>query len=113
MQVKQTIVRLQNQNKFIREIIMSGQIKSLVHSEKKRKHWWAQQQKKAWTSTEDNSGGWLENPLHGKEKPFHNIQPREEHSPGGRRVTVNVYNQEKTSPELIQRLHHKVHTTTD
>ncbi len=28
-------------------------------------------------------------------KPFHNIQPREEHSPGGRHVTV--YNQEKTS----------------
>ncbi len=30
---------------------------------------------------------------------FHNIQPREEHSPGGRRV----YNQEKTSPEQTQR----------
>ncbi len=33
------------------------------------------------------------------EKPFHNIQPREEHSSGDRRV----YNQEKTSPEQIQR----------
>ncbi len=30
---------------------------------------------------------------------FHNIQPREEHSPGDRRV----YNQEKTSPEQTQR----------
>ncbi len=30
---------------------------------------------------------------------FHNIQPREEHSPGGR----HVYNQEKTSPEQTQR----------
>ncbi len=59
-------------------------------------HWWAQQHKEAWTSTEDNSGGWSEDPLHGKEKPFHNIQPSEEHSPGGRRVTVKVYNQEKT-----------------
>ncbi len=45
---------------------------------------------------EDNSGGWSEDPLHGKEKPFHNIQPSEEHSPGGRCVTVKVYNQEKT-----------------
>ncbi len=40
-------------------------------------YWWAQQHKKAWTSTEDNSGEWLENPLHDKEKPFHNIQPRD------------------------------------
>ncbi len=38
----------------------------------------------------------VEDPLHVKEKPFHNIQPREEHSPGGRCVTVKVYNQEKT-----------------
>ncbi len=37
-------------------------------------HWWAQQHKKAWTSKEDNSGGWSENPLHGKKKTFHNIQ---------------------------------------
>ncbi len=62
---------------------------------------------------EDNSGGWSEDPLHGKEKPFHNIQPREEHSPGGRRVTVKVYNQEKTSPVQIQRVHHKVQTRPD
>ncbi len=29
---------------------------------------------------EDNWGVWSEDPLHGKENPFHNIQPREEHS---------------------------------
>ncbi len=60
--------------------IRSGQINSLVHSKKKKKkrmHWWAQQHKKAWTSTEDNSCGWSENHLRAKEKPFHNIQPRE------------------------------------
>ncbi len=39
---------------------------------------------------DNNSGGWSENPLHGKEKRFHNIQPSEEYSPGGRRVTVKV-----------------------
>ncbi len=31
------------------------------------------------------------NLLHGKEKPFHDIEPSEEHCPGGRRVTVKVY----------------------
>ncbi len=54
-----------------------------------------------------------EDPLHGKEKPFHNIQPSEEHSPGGRRATVKVYNQDKTSREQIQRIHHKVQTRPD
>ncbi len=39
---------------------------------------------------EDNSAGGLENPLHGKEKPFHNIQLKEEHSPWGMRVTVSL-----------------------
>ncbi len=59
---------------------------------------------------EDNSGGWTEDPLHGKEKPFHNSQPSEEHFPGGRCVTVKVYYQEKTSWEQMQRVHHKVQT---
>ncbi len=63
---------------------------------------------------EDNSGRWSEDPLHGQEKPFHNIQSKEEHSPGGRRATVNVYNQEKISWEQIQRrVHHKVQTGPD
>ncbi len=44
----------------------------------------------AWTSTEDNSGEWSENPLHGKENPFHNIQKSEGNCPGGRSVTVKV-----------------------
>ncbi len=39
---------------------------------------------------------------------FHNIQPREERPPGGRRVAVKVYNQEKTLPEQTQRVHQKV-----
>ncbi len=46
-------------------------------------------------------------------KNFHNIQPKEEHSPRGRRVTVKVYNQEKTSREQIQRVHRKVQTMPD
>jgi len=33
----------------------------------------------------------------------HNIQPSEEHSSGGRRVTVKVCNQEKTSRKQIKR----------
>ncbi len=64
-------------------------------------------------STEDNSGGWSEDPLHDKENPFYNIQPREEYCPGGRYVTVKIYNQEKTSPEQIQRVHHKLQTRPD
>ncbi len=64
-------------------------------------------------STQDNSGGWSENPLHGKEKPFHGIQPREEHSTGGSCVTLKVYNQEKWSREQIQRVQHKVLTRPD
>ncbi len=31
-----------------------------------------------------------------KRKPFCNIQPHEQHSPGGRHVTVNIYNQDFT-----------------
>ncbi len=73
-------------------------------------HWWVQQHKKTWTSTEDNIGGWSDNPLHGKEKAFHNIQPSEKHSPGAQFVTVKSYNQEKTSQEQIQRVHLKVQT---
>ncbi len=62
---------------------------------------------------QDNSGGWSENPLHGKEKPFHCIQPREEHSTGGSCVTLKVYKQEKWSREQIQRVQHKVQTRPD
>ncbi len=58
---------------------MSGQINSLVHSEKKKNAPVSSATLKAWTSTEDHSGGWSEDPLHGKEKPFNNIQPGQEH----------------------------------
>ncbi len=83
--------------------IRSGQINSLVHSEKK-KH------------TDELSN--IKRPGRPRrttvvmigEKPFHNIQPREEYSPGARRV----YNQEKTSPEQTQRLiHHKLQIRPD
>ncbi len=63
--------------------------------------------------SEDSSSGWSEDSLHGKEKPFHNIQPREENTPGGRRAIVKVYNQEKTLREQMQRVHHKVQTRPD
>ena len=33
----------------------------------------------------------------GEEKNLYNIWPDQEHSPGGRRICVKVYNQEKTS----------------
>ncbi len=109
IQVKETIVRLQKQNKSTRELAGTFRVaKSTVWYilRKTITHQWAQQHKKTWTSTENV----LSN---GKEKPFHNIQPREEHSPGGSCVTVQVYNQEKTSQEKIQRVHNKVQTRPD
>ncbi len=66
-------------------------------------HWWAHQHKKSLTSTENNSGEWLNN--------WRILSMlRDVHSPGGKRVTVKVYNQEKTSREQIQRVHHKEKT---
>ncbi len=41
------------------------------------------------------------------------MRRREEHSSGGTRVTVKVYNQEKTSSEQTQRVQHKVRIRTD
>lgn len=41
---------------------------------------------------------------------LHNIWPDQEHSPGGRCMCVKVKNQEKTSPEWIKRVHHKMWT---
>ncbi len=99
MQVKQTIVRLQKQNKSIREIAGTlGVAKSTV---------WYILRKNKCTGELSN----IKRPGHPwrttvlddrrilsmvKKNPFLNIQPREEHSPGGRCVTVKVYNQEKT-----------------
>lgn len=59
---------------------------------------------------EDNSCGWSQDPFHDKEKPLHNIQPSEEHSPGGRHIIIQVYHKGKTSEEQIQKVHHKVQT---
>jgi len=42
-----------------------------------------------------------------KKNPF---QLSEGHSQGGKRVIAKVYNQEKTSQEQIERVHHKVQT---
>ncbi len=121
-----TIVRLQKQNQSIRERAGTfGVTKSTV---------WYILRKEERTGelnnitnldvSKYNSGGWSENPLHGKENPFttssqekntlqeadvslSSLQSREELS---RRQTCHyqVYNQEKTSPEQIQRLHHKL-----
>ncbi len=54
--------------------------------------------------------GCLQKTLIGKEKPFHNIQPSDEHSPRGRRVTVKVYNVIQIQ---MQRVPHKVQTRPD
>ncbi len=43
-----------------------------------------------------------------KKTHLHNSWPDQEHSPGGRCMCVKVNNQEKTSPEWIQRVHHKM-----
>ncbi len=116
-QVKQTIVRLQKQNKSIREIAGTlGVAKSTVWYilRKKRTHWWAQQHKKAWTSTEDNSGEWSEDPLHGKENPFLSQHPAKwrTHS---RRKTCHCQSLQSREDfrEQIQRVHHKVQTRPD
>ncbi len=72
MQVKQTLVKHQKQiHQRDSRNIRSGQINSLVNSEKKKNEVRTGEFsniKKAWTSMEDNSGGWSEDPLHGQEK---------------------------------------------
>ncbi len=91
--------------------IRSGQINSLVHSEKNTECTGELSNIKRPGRPQRTTV--VDDRRNGKEKPFHNIQPREEHSPGGRRFTVKVYNQEKASPEQIQRVHHKVQTRPD
>ncbi len=111
MQVKQTIVRLQKQNKSIREIAGTlGEVKSTV---------WYILRKKQRTGELSNikRPGCPQMTTVVDDRRIlsmvKKIQPREEHSPGGRCVTVKVYNQEKTSREHIQRVHHKVQTRPD
>ena len=45
-----------------------------------------------------------------KKNPFTTVWPDQEHSPGGRCMCIKVNNQEKTSPEWIQRVRHKMST---
>ncbi len=87
MQVKQTIVRLQKQIKSIREIAGS---RSTV---------WYILRKKKCTGELSNikrpgcpQRTTVVDDRRILSKNFHNIQAKEEHSPGGRRVTVKVYN---------------------
>lgn len=42
-----------------------------------------------------------------EESRLNNSWPDQEHSPGDRVMCVRVTNQEKTSPQKIQRAHHK------
>ncbi len=56
--------------------------------------------KQLWWMTEEFFPWWR--------KHLHNSWPDQEHSPGGRCMCVKVNNQEKTSPEWIQRVHHKM-----
>lgn len=70
--------------------IRRGKIYSLAHPEKKKRNkepGELSNTKNTWMSTEDESGGWTQNRFHGEEKPLHNSQPREQHSPGGRLVS--------------------------
>ncbi len=104
LSVKQAIIRLKKQNKPIREIAKTlGVAKTTVW-----KHRWAQQHQKTRKTTENNCGGWPKNSFPGEENTLHNSWPDQEHSPGGRCMCVKVNNQEKTSPEWIQRVHHKM-----
>ncbi len=52
-------------------------------------------------SKEDSRGGWSED-------PFQNIQPREEHSPGGSHVTVTTIKSTIKRENTEERVHHKV-----
>ncbi len=56
--------------------------------------------KQLWWMTEEFFPWWRKHP--------HNSWLDQEHSPGGRCMCVKVNNQEKTSPEWIQRVHHKM-----
>ena len=60
---------------------------------------WLRTGQKTRKTTEKNCGG---------KKTLHNSWPDQEHSPGGWHISVKVNNQEKTSPEKIQMVHHKM-----
>uniref|UniRef100_A0A3Q2QVH4 Bromo domain-containing protein n=1 Tax=Fundulus heteroclitus TaxID=8078 RepID=A0A3Q2QVH4_FUNHE len=85
MEVKQTILRLEKKKEDIRQRdgrnVRSGQINSLVRSEKKESTG-ELGDSEAWTSMEDNSGGGSQDPFHGEGKTLHNIHSSEEHCAG-------------------------------
>ncbi len=95
IQVRQTIVGLPKQNRSNREIAGTlGVAKSTVWYILGRKECASElsnikRSGRPQRTTEEDG---RRNPLHGKEKTLHNIQLREEHSPGGSCVTVKVYN---------------------
>ncbi len=110
LSVKQAIIRLKKQNKPIREIAKTlGVAKTTV---------WNILKKKERTGELSNTkrpgrprkttvvDDWRILSL--VKKHLHNSWPDQEHSPGGRCMCVKVNNQEKTSPEWIQRVHHKM-----
>ena len=110
LSVKQAIIRLKNQNKPIREITKTlGVAKSTVWNILKKKERTGELSntkrpgRPQRTTVVDDK-----NYFSGEEKPLHNSWPDQEHSPGGRCMCVKVNNQEKTSPEWIQRVHHKM-----
>ncbi len=111
LSVKQAIIRLKKQNKPIREIAKTlGVAKTTV---------WNILKKKERTGELSNTkrpgrprkttvvDDWRILSLV-KKNTLHNSWPDQEHSPGGRCMCVKVNNQEKTSPEWIQRVHHKM-----
>ncbi len=110
LSVKQAIIRLKKQNKPIREIAKTlGVPKQLFGTFLKRRN--APVSSATPKDPEDhgnNCGGWPKNSFPGEENTLHNSWPDQEHSPGGRCMCVKVNNQEKTSPEWIQRVHHKM-----
>ncbi len=111
LSVKQAIIRLKKQNKPIREIAKTlGVAKTTVWNILKKKERTGELSKnqKTQKTTENNCGGWPKNSFPGEENTIHNSWPDQEHSPGGRCMCVKVNNQEKTSPEWTQRVHHKM-----
>ncbi len=109
LSVKQAIIRLKNKTTHQRDSKTLGMAKTTVWNILKRRNApWAQQHQKTRKTTENNCGGWPKNSFPGEENTLHNSWPDQEHSPGGRCMCVKVNNQEKTSPEWIQRVHHKM-----
>ncbi len=99
------------QNKPIREIAKTlGVAKTTVWNilKKKERTGELSNTKRPGKDHGKHCGGWPKNSFPGEENTLHNSWPDQEHSPGGRCMCVKVNNQEKTSPEWIQRVHHKM-----